>query len=84
MQDFKFTGLWPQTPGNPLATFDYRGETPIDALVRFWATCLPDTTMGSPMRCEQDGHIYHLSLNEQGYREIKVTARALQYVTETI
>jgi hypothetical protein len=23
MQDFKFTGLWPQTLGNPLVTFDY-------------------------------------------------------------
>jgi hypothetical protein len=35
--------------------------------------------MGSPMRCAQDGHTYHLSLNERGDREIKVTARALQY-----
>ena len=84
MQDFTFTGLWPQTPGNPLATFTMRGETPVDAIMRQWASCLPDTAMGSPLRCEADGHIYHLRLDEQGYREIKTIARALQGVRETL
>jgi hypothetical protein len=84
MQDFTFTGLWDQTPGNPLVTFTWRGETPIDALVRQWATCLPDSVMGSPLRCEADGHLYHLRLNELGYREISVIARAQQFTTETI
>jgi hypothetical protein len=84
MQDFTFTGLWPQTEGNPLVQWRERGATPIDAIVRWWASCLPDTVLGSPMRCEQDGHIYHLRLDEHGYREIKVIARAQQFVTETI
>lgn len=84
MQEFKFTGLWEQTPGNPLATFTWRGVSPTDALVRHWATCLPDTTLGTPLRCEIDGHIYHLRLDEHGYREIKTIARAQQFVRETI
>jgi hypothetical protein len=84
MQDFTFTGLWPQTEGNPLVTFTWRGVTPVDAIVRQWATCFPDTVLGSPLRCEADGHTYHLRLDEHGYREIKVIARAMQFVTETI
>jgi hypothetical protein len=84
MQDFKFTGLWPQTAGNPLATFVWPGTSPLDAIVRQWATCLPDTVMSTPLRCEQDGHTYHLRLDEQGYREVKVMARAQQGARETI
>lgn len=84
MQDFTFTGLWEQTPGNPLATFTWRGVSPVDALVRQWASCLPDTRMGTPLRCEADGHIYHLSLTDEGYREIKCIARAMQHVRSTI
>jgi hypothetical protein len=74
MTDFTFTGLWPQTQGNPPATFTHRGTTPIDALLRQWATCLPDTRMSSPLRCEADGHTYHLTLTEAGQRQITVTA----------
>lgn len=77
MQDFTFTGLWPQTPGNPLATFAWRGATPVDALLRQWASCLPDTEMGSPLRCHADGHTYHLHLND-GVREIAIRATAVQ------
>lgn len=83
MQDFTFTGLWPQTEGNPLVTFDMRGATPVDALLRRWATGLPDTVLSSPMRCEHDGHTYHMRLNERGEREITITAVAERRV-ETI
>lgn len=84
MHDFTFTGLWPQTKGSPPVTFTWRGTTPTDALVRQWATCLPDTVMSSPLRCEADGHVYHLRLDEHGYREIKTIARPFQFTTETI
>jgi hypothetical protein len=84
MMEHTFTGLWPQTEGNPLVTFAWRGTSPVDAIVRQWAACLPDTAMSSPLRCETDGHIYHLSLDAHGYRTITVLARALQFVTETI
>jgi hypothetical protein len=84
MQDFKFTGLWPQTEGNPPFVAVHRGVTPTDALIQFWATCLPGAKPGTPLRCHEDGHIYHLRLDEEGYREIKVKSRDLQFVTETI
>lgn len=82
MQTFTFTGLWPQTEGNPLVTFGHRGLTPIDALLRTWTTCLPDTKMGSPVRCEADGHIYHLDLID-GERVITVRTVAAQTHTVT-
>lgn len=78
MEAFTFTGLWEQTPGNPLVTFVWWGETSVDALLRQWATCLPDATMGSPLRCETDGHTYHLRLNEQGQRQITLIAPPIQ------
>jgi hypothetical protein len=84
MQDFTFTGLWPQTEGNPLVQNRFPGETPVDALVRQWATCLPDTVMSTPVRCEEDGHIYHLRLNEHGYRTITVIAVPMQGQRRTI
>jgi hypothetical protein len=84
MQDFTFTGLWPQTEGNPLATFDMTGVSPVDALLKRWATGLPDTEMSTPMRCEQDGHTYHMRLNERGEREITITAVPEQWKVETI
>jgi hypothetical protein len=83
MRDWNFTGLWDQTPGNPLVTFAWRGATPTDAIVRQWATCLPDTRMSSPLRCEEDGHIYHLELTERG-REITAIAVPEQSKAETI
>jgi hypothetical protein len=79
-----FTGLWEQTPGNPLVTFTWRGASPVDAIVRQWATCLPDTRMGSPLRCETDGHIYHLHLNEHGYRVVSIVAEPTQFKVATI
>lgn len=82
MIDFTFTGLWLQTPGNPASTFTWRGLSPVDALVRQWATCLPDTAMGSPLRCEADGHVYHLALVD-GDRQITVLAVAAQGHAET-
>jgi hypothetical protein len=78
MQAFTFTGLWPQTPGNPLVTFVWRGVSPTDAILRQWAACLPDTTMSSPLRCETDGHIYHLRLNEQGQRQVTLIGVPVQ------
>lgn len=84
MIEHTFTGLWPQTPGNPPVTFTWRGASPTDAIVRQWATCLPDTTMSSPLRCETDGLIYHLRLDEHGYRTITTIAVPVQDERTTI
>lgn len=84
MEQHTFTGLWPQTPGNPPAQFTWEGSSPTHAIVRQWATCLPDTTMGSPLVCLTDGVTYHLSLNADGMREIKTIATPTQFRSETI
>lgn len=84
MQDFTFTGLWPQTKGNPLAQFVMQGTSPADALIRRWATTLPDSVLSSPMRCEEDGHVYHMRLDDYGRREIKLVAVAKQGTAKTI
>lgn len=84
MDSHTFTGLWPQTAGNPLVTFEWEGTSPVDALVRQWATCLPDTVMSSPLRCETDGHAYHLALDEHGQRQIKVVAVAEQFTAKSL
>jgi hypothetical protein len=52
--------------------------------VRQWATCLPDTVMSSPLRCETDGLIYHLRLDEHGYRTITTIAVPVQGERTTI
>lgn len=74
--DFNFTPLWDQTEGQWLDAFTLRGSTPVDALLTHWATCLPDTVLSSPWRCDEDGHIYHARLNEDGNREITIVAQA--------
>ena len=65
------------------ATHEWQGATPIDALLRQWATCLPDTRLVGPLRCEEDGHTYHLRLNERGDREITVIAEPIQFHVKT-
>jgi hypothetical protein len=85
MTEHTFTARWEQTPGNPAVTFTWRGFSPTDAIVRQWATCLPDTEMSSPLKCETDGHIYHLRLDEDGMREIRTIALPTQsHIVETI
>lgn len=74
MTDYTFTGLWPQTEGNPLVQWQWQGASPTAAILHQWNTSFVDTRMGSPMRCEDDGLIYHLDLNADGNRVISVVS----------
>lgn len=76
MQDFHFT-----SPTGLKLT--WRGASPADAIVRFGATCLPDTRIGSPVTCHEDRVTYHLSI-ENGYRIVRVIQPAMQFNESTL
>lgn len=83
MREWKFTPLWDQTEGQWLGPHIWEGTSPIDALLKHWATCLPDTPLSSPLRGE-DGHVYHLRLDHRGNREITIVAQPVQFVVNTL
>jgi hypothetical protein len=65
-------------------TWEWRGTNPIDALLRQWATCLPNTVLVGPLKCATDGHIYHLRLDEHGARVVSVVAVPSQFEVTSI
>lgn len=64
--------------------WDWQGMSPVDALLRQWATCLPDTVLVGPLRCATDGHTYHLRLDERGYRVVSIIAEPTQFEITSI
>lgn len=75
MQDYHFT-----SPRYDLgrSQITWRGYSPADAIVRFWATCMPDTVIASPVTCVEDGVTYHCEIRD-GYRLIQIVATASQF-----
>lgn len=78
MQDFHFRLPDPKFDPAHDITVVWRGHSPADAIVRFFATCLPDTRTLSPVLCKEDGVIYHTDVRD-GYRWIQIVAPAVQF-----
>jgi hypothetical protein len=80
-REFLFFPLWEEiNVGYPMTL---RGTSPVDALLRHWATCLPGSRLSSPFRCLTDGHIYQTALTERG-REIHIVAEPIQGTVNTV
>ena len=64
-------------------SYPQEGRSPVDALVRFGATCLPGGGFIGPVRCVEDGVIYHTTADGR-HHTITIVRPDVQFDTTTL